>query len=50
MLTVFIFFYEELCDEGAALVIWLLPWLHFKRGITDPHSFITGDVSKIEIS
>ena len=38
------FFYEEVCNKSAALGIRLLPRPHFKRGITDPRSFITGDV------
>ena len=35
--------YNKLCEKGAALGVWLLPWPHFQRGCKDPRGFITGD-------
>lgn len=35
--------YNKLCKKGKALGIWLLPWPHFRQGVTDPRGFITGD-------
>ena len=29
------FFYEELHERAAAVGIWVLPWPHFRRGITN---------------
>ena len=29
------FFYDELYNEATSIGIWLLPWLHFKLGVTN---------------
>ena len=39
------FMYNGLFEKGVALRIWLLPWPHFRLGITDSCGFVAGDAS-----
>ena len=40
------FFYDELYDKATSIGIWLLPWPHFRRGITNRRGFLNGDGTK----